>query len=107
MSFDFLSISYLALLLISILGLGAIDFRHKLALWSAPLPTIFTVLIAVGFFLVWDVVGIANGIFFRGETPNLSGLLVAPELPLEEIFFLILLSYNTLIFYAFFERRKK
>ena len=107
MSFDPLSFAYLAALLISILGLGAIDFKHKLALWLAPLPTIFTVLIAVGFFLVWDVVGIANGIFFRGDSPNLSGILVAPELPLEEIFFLILLSYNILIFYAFFERRKQ
>lgn len=107
MSFEPLSLAYLAALLLSIVGLGALDFRHKLALWVAPLPTVFTVFIAVGFFLVWDVVGIANGIFFRGDSPNLSGLLIGPELPIEEVFFLILLSYNTLIFYAFIERRIK
>lgn len=107
MSFDFLSFAYLGVLVLSILGLGAIDFKHKLALWRAPLPAGFTILIAVGFFLVWDIVGIANGIFFRGDSPNLSGLLLAPELPLEEIFFLVLLSYNILIFYVLAERKAK
>lgn len=107
MNFDPLSYGYLACLLVSIAGLVAIDFRNRLALPTAPLATIFTVLIALGFFLAWDVVGIANGIFFRGDSPNLSGLLIAPELPIEEVFFLILLSYNTLIFYALIERKKQ
>lgn len=107
MSLDPLSYAYLACLLVSILGLAAIDYRHKLALPNFPLATLFTVLIAVGFFLAWDVAGIANGIFFRGDSPNLSGFLIAPELPLEEVFFLILLSYNTLIFYALIERKLK
>lgn len=107
MSLDFLSFAYLGILVLSILGLGAIDFKHKLALWRSPLAAGFTILIAVGFFLVWDIVGIANGIFFRGDSPNLSGFLLAPELPLEEIFFLILLSYNTLIFYVLAERKIK
>ena len=54
--------------------------------------------IAVGviFFLIWDLFGIANGIFFRGETVGLTGLLLAPELPLEEVLFLTLLCYSTL-----------
>jgi len=53
---------------------------------------------------VWDLIGIALGIFFRGDTANLSGLLLAPELPLEELFFLILLSYNALLVYLGFAR---
>jgi lycopene cyclase domain-containing protein len=97
---------YLSLLLISIMGLGALDFRHKLALFVSPLPTLISVFAAVLVFLAWDLVGIALGIFFRGNAPHLSGLLLAPELPLEELFFLILLSYNTLIAYQFFARRK-
>jgi len=63
------------------------------------------VAVAVAVFLAWDLVGIALGIFFRGDAPNLSGLLLAPELPLEELFFLILLSYNTLLVYQGFARR--
>ena len=58
----------------------------------------------VALFLVWDLVGIALGIFFRGDAPHLSGLLLAPELPLEELFFLILLSYNALLAYLGFAR---
>lgn len=107
MTFDISSYGYLIALVVSICGLVALDHRHKLAIWASPLATGFTVFLAVAFFLTWDLVGIANGIFFRGITPFLSGVLLAPELPLEEVFFLILLSYNTLLFYAFFERRAK
>lgn len=98
---------YLSLLLISIAGLAAIDYRHKLALFLSPLPTVISVTVGVVVFLIWDMVGIALGIFFRGPAPHLSGLLLGPELPLEELFFLILLSYNTLLAYQFFARRTK
>ena len=80
---------YLSLLLVSILGLGAIDHRHKLALFVSPRATIVSVAVAVVVFLAWDLVGIALGIFFRGD----------------ELFFLILLSYNTLLVYQGFARR--
>jgi lycopene cyclase domain-containing protein len=52
--------------------------------------------VGVIFFLIWDLFGIANGIFFRGETVGLTGLLLAPELPIEEVLFLTLLCYSTL-----------
>ena len=96
---------YLSLLLISILGLGALDHRHRLALFVSPRATVISIAVAVGVFLLWDIAGIALGIFFRGDAPHLSGLLLAPELPLEELFFLVLLSYNTLLFYLAFARR--
>ena len=102
---DSTSIYYLLTLLVSILGLVGIDKRHKLALFRYPLPTIVSVSIAVVVFLIWDIVGIALGIFFRGSTIFLSGLMLGPELPLEELFFLTLLSYNTLLAYQFFARR--
>jgi lycopene cyclase domain-containing protein len=57
------------------------------------------VAVAVVFFLAWDVVGIATGVFFRGSGPWMTGVLLGPELPLEELFFLMLLSYSTLITY--------
>jgi lycopene cyclase domain-containing protein len=58
----------------------------------------------VAFFLVWDVVGIAEGVFFRGSGPWMTGILLGPELPLEELFFLMLLSYSTLISYLLASR---
>jgi lycopene cyclase domain-containing protein len=99
------SFFYLLALLISILGLVGIDKRHSLALFRYPLPTLVSISVAVIIFLIWDVIGISLGIFFRGGTIYLSGLLLGPELPVEELFFLILLSYNTLLAYQFFAKR--
>jgi lycopene cyclase domain-containing protein len=92
-----LTLWYLASLLISIAGLTALDFRSKLAFFSAPLRATITMVIGVVFFLLWDVAGIALGIFFRGDSPFLSGWQLAPELPIEELFFLIVLCYSTLL----------
>ena len=87
---------YLLALVVSLLGLVGIDRRHKLVFfrdWAAGASSIS---VGVIFFLIWDLFGIANGIFFRGETVGLTGLLLAPELPLEEVLFLTLLCYSTL-----------
>ena len=90
---------YLIALILSILGVGLLDFTHKLALFVDARATLLAVTISVAVFLAWDIVGIINGIFFRGDAPHLSGILLAPELPLEEVFFLTLLGYNTLVVY--------
>jgi len=62
-----------------------------------------TIVLAAGlvFFIVWDLAGISQGIFFRGETDFMTGLQLAPELPLEELFFLTLLCYLTMNAYGF------
>jgi lycopene cyclase domain-containing protein len=96
--------TYLAALVLSITGLYLLDRRHKLAFASSPKAAALSIAIAVALFLVWDLIGIALRIFFRGDAPHLSGLLLAPELPLEELFFLILLSYNSLLVYLVFAR---
>ena len=98
-----MSFLYLLGLLIGIFGLALLDYRHKLA-FAKNINHICLIFIAVAFFLVWDYAGISLGIFFRGETPLLSGLLISRELPLEEIFFLILLSYNALLLLKAFTR---
>ncbi len=100
-----LPFAYLAALIFSILGLYLIDRRHRLAITLSPRAAMLSILVAVVVFLAWDVAGIALGIFFRGDAPHLSGLLLAPELPVEEVFFLMLLSYNTLLVYQWFARR--
>ena len=95
-----MSLVYLFALLGAILGMGLLDWRHKLALCGgAPARTSIIVGGGVAFFLLWDVAGIAEGVFFRGSGPWMTGILLGPELPLEELFFLILLCYSTLIAY--------
>ena len=100
-------ILYLLALTVSLLGMGLIDFKHKLALFSQPLRTAITIAVAVTVFLIWDLVGISLGIFFRGQGPYLTGLTIAPELPIEEVFFLTLLSYTILIAYLGFAKWRK
>ena len=90
---------YGASLLVSIIGLALIDRRFVLAAWVAPGRTLSVVAMCVGGFLLWDLGGIGLGIFFRGTGPWQSGLLLAPELPVEELLFLTLLSYLALLLY--------
>lgn len=96
--------AYLALLCLSIGGLAMLDKRFRLAYYYDAKRTARTVLASVVFFLLWDLSGIALGIFFIGDSPYLSGLLIAPEVPIEEIFFLVLLSYQSLILFRGFKR---
>jgi lycopene cyclase domain-containing protein len=100
-------ILYLLALTVSLLGMGLIDFKHKLALFSQPVRTAITLTVAVTVFLIWDLVGISLGIFFRGQGPYLTGITIAPELPIEEVFFLTLLSYTILISYLGFAKWRK
>ena len=96
---------YLASILFSILGIGLLDFRHKLAIATKPVAALVAISVGVAVFIGWDLIGIALGIFFRGQTPFLTGIMLAPELPFEELFFLILLCYTTLVMYLGIARR--
>jgi lycopene cyclase domain-containing protein len=87
---------YLAALLVSLFGMVMLDRRFRLFFWRDVPRAAVTLLVGVVFFLIWDVVGIDLGIFFRGETSFMTGVLVATELPLEEVFFLTLLCYLTM-----------
>jgi lycopene cyclase domain-containing protein len=87
---------YLLALLVSLLGLVGLDRRHQLVFFRDWVAGSVSIAVGVAFFLIWDLFGIANGIFFRGDTVGLTGLLLAPELPLEEVLFLTLLCYSTL-----------
>ena len=58
----------------------------------------------MAYFLIWDAFGVALGVFFRGQTGFLTGILIAPEIPLEEVFFLTLLCYSALLLYVGLER---
>jgi lycopene cyclase domain-containing protein len=93
---------YLAALLVSIAGLIVLDLRFKLFFAAAPVRAAIVLVVGVAFFLAWDVAGITLGIFFRGNPDLLTGVLLAPELPLEELFFLVLLCYTTMNAYSYF-----
>jgi len=98
---------YVGSLLLSLCGLGLLDFRHRLAIFDGQrVRTLITVAIGVVFFLSWDLAGIAHGVFFRGAGPYMTGVVIAPELPVEEVLFLTLLSYVLLLSYLAVSRRR-
>ena len=91
--------SYLAILVFSLLGLAGLDFRFKMAFFLEPVRSLISTVPVFLLLLVWDISGILLGIFFIGDSNLLTGVILAPELPLEEIFFLALLCYSTLILF--------
>jgi lycopene cyclase domain-containing protein len=90
---------YLIGLLIGIGGLLLIDRRWKLAFWRDGKRTAFTLIVAVLVFVLWDFFGIYVGVFFHGGSHYSLPFRLAPEFPIEEIVFLFLLTYSTLIVY--------
>jgi lycopene cyclase domain-containing protein len=77
-----------------------LDRRFRLFFWSDPRRASIVLPAGVLFFLLWDLAGIGLGIFFRGPSPYVTGIVVAPEVPLEEIAFLALLCYLTMNVFA-------
>ncbi|HMO10518.1 MAG TPA: lycopene cyclase domain-containing protein, partial [Actinotalea sp.] len=100
--------AYAAALLVSLAGMLTIDRRYRLVVFAADrrvaVRGVVTVLVGVAFFLLWDWFGVGLGIFFVGEGSYQSGLLVAPEIPVEEVGFLLLLCHLTLVLAAGAER---
>ncbi|GAA2721876.1 lycopene cyclase domain-containing protein [Cellulomonas aerilata] len=97
-------LAYLGALAVALGGLATLDRRYRLALWDDARRAAVCVGCGVVLFLLWDVAGLALGIFARGESPHMTGLLIAPDLPVEEVVFLTLLSYNALLAWRGFDR---
>ena len=91
---------YLLAILLSAAGIAALDARWRLAAWRRPGRTALSVAAGTVFFLAWDAVGIATGVFVKGDSPILLGVDLAPHLPLEEPFFLAFLCYLGLVAWA-------
>lgn len=88
---------YLAALCLSLTGLAVIDHRFRLAYFYDAMRTIKAVAASVTVFVLWDLLGIGLGIFYVGNSPYLTGIRLAPEFPIEELFFLTLLVYSALL----------
>ncbi|KAA9087349.1 lycopene cyclase domain-containing protein [Microbacterium radiodurans] len=88
---------YLLALVVSIGGVALLDRRFRLAFWRDRRSTVIATAIGTAFFLVWDAVGIATGVFVKGESTLLLGVDLAPHLPLEEPVFLAFLCYLALV----------
>ncbi|MDH6182471.1 lycopene cyclase domain-containing protein [Microbacteriaceae bacterium SG_E_30_P1] len=102
-----MGILYLVALGIALTGMVMLDRRFRLFFWADGRRAAIVLVVGVLFFLAWDLAGVGLGVFFRGETSFMTGLQVAPEVPLEEVFFLTLLCYLTMNVYRAVELRAK
>lgn len=96
---------YLAGLVFALSCLVLVDWRNKLALFVERRRTLIVIALSVLIFVVWDILGIILGIFFHGGSVYTAGIWLGPEFPLEEIFFLTLLTYSALLSYQLWSRR--
>ena len=88
-----MSFTYLAGLLAASGCLCRIDARWALFFWRHPLRALLVTVLTACFLLVWDLAGIGLGIFQRGNSPLMTGIVLAPQLPVEEPVFLLFLVY--------------
>lgn len=94
-----MTLAYLVCLLLALGALVLLDRRFRLVFWRGAAARRAGLVLAAGsvFFLAWDVLGIALGVFARGRSPFMTGIELAPQLPLEEPVFLVFLCYLTLV----------
>ena len=91
-----MSLAYLLILIVSLGAMVLLDRRFRLFFWLDTRRATAVLVIGVVFLLLWDLSGIGLGIFYRGETELMTGVQLAPELPLEELLFLTFLCYLTM-----------
>ena len=90
---------YIFALLVSIAGLATLDRRFRLAFWHDRKKTIRVMVLSILFFIAWDLLGIALGIFFHGGSSYTLPIRIVPEFPVEELLFLFVLNYSALLLY--------
>lgn len=91
---------YLLTLLAVIGCMALLDWRHRLFLWARPGAALAVLAVGMAYFLAWDVWGIAEGVFLHRDSPYMTGVMLAPQLPLEEGFFLLFLSQITMVLFT-------
>lgn len=92
-----MSVIYLAFLSLAFACVVAVDLRFRLFLGRSWRRAILVLAAGLAFFLAWDLTGIALGVFARGDGPFLTGVMLAPELPVEEPVFLLFLCELTMV----------
>jgi lycopene cyclase domain-containing protein len=95
--------AYLVFVLLSTAGMAVLDVRFRLVLAGHAARrrrSLVVLACGVATFLVWDLLAIERGFYERGDSPGMTGIEVAAELPVEELFFIAFLCYLTLVLHA-------
>jgi lycopene cyclase domain-containing protein len=90
-------LTYLVALLVPLAALAAVDRHRRLVLWAHPVRGVAVLALGSAAFLGWDLLALAHGFYRRGGSPLMTGVDVAPDLPVEELFFVLFLCYLGLV----------
>ncbi|OIH85144.1 C50 carotenoid epsilon cyclase [Arthrobacter sp. UCD-GKA] len=93
-------VTYLLILLALIACMAALDARYRLFVFARPAPALLALAGGTAMFLLWDVIAIDLGIFLHRESALMTGVMLGPQLPLEEAFFLLFLCYNAMVLFT-------
>ena len=92
--------AYLGAVLVSMAGIAVLDARYRLVVFGEGTRrrrSLTVLACGAVLFLLWDVLAIERGFYERGDSPGMTGIEVAAELPVEELFFIVFLCYLTLV----------
>ncbi|QDO90006.1 lycopene cyclase domain-containing protein [Ornithinimicrobium ciconiae] len=95
-----MGLAYAAVLLVAGGCMALLDARWGLVLWRDRRRSLVVLVTGILFFLLWDIIAIALGFYHRGDSEAMSGLMLAPELPVEELAFITFLCYVTLVLHG-------
>jgi lycopene cyclase domain-containing protein len=96
--------SYLAALVGSLACIALVDRRWRLVLWADPRRGLLVVAVGVVFFLAWDLLAVHYGFYRQSGSDLMTGIQIAPDVPVEELFFVAFLCYVTLVLHQLVER---
>lgn len=86
-------LTYLAILIFSIIGMLLLDYRYKLTFFKHARAAVESSAVVMTILLITDIIGV-NWQIFSTNQKYVSGLFIGSEnIPIEEIFFLFLLCY--------------
>lgn len=97
---------YLIALIVIIVCLILVDKKFSLAFFYRLKQTAMTLVLSMWLFIVWDLFGIKLGIFYHGNSLYSLPFRIVPEFPIEELFFLFVLTYSTLLTYRLIAKRR-
>jgi lycopene cyclase domain-containing protein len=96
--------SYLAALLLALACMALVDRRWRLVLWADLRRGALVMAAGVVFFLGWDLLAVHYGFYRRSGSDLMTGAQIAPDVPVEEVFFVVFLCYVTLVLHRLVDR---
>lgn len=91
---------YLGTLLLVLGCMAAMDRRWRLFFWADPRRATVVFVAGYALFLGWDLAALDLRLYERGRSEWMTGLEVAPDLPVEELLFVAFLPYLTMVLHG-------